>query len=45
MVHGQFNRFLAALPPHDFSLLVPHFAHARALVSCLGGEFSAFGLG
>jgi hypothetical protein len=21
---GKFNRFLAALPPHDFSLLVPH---------------------
>jgi hypothetical protein len=22
--HGRFNRFLASLPPHDFSLLVPH---------------------
>src|SRR5499425_679036 len=22
--HGRFNRFLAALPPHDFSLLAPH---------------------
>jgi CRP-like cAMP-binding protein len=22
--HGKFNRFLAALPPHDFSLLAPH---------------------
>jgi len=22
--HGRFNRFLATLPPHDFSLLVPH---------------------
>jgi len=22
--HGQFNRFLASLPPHDFSLLAPH---------------------
>ena len=22
--HGRFNRFLAGLPPHDFSLLVPH---------------------
>src|SRR5262249_37509679 len=22
--HGKFNRFLAALPPHDFSLLSPH---------------------
>jgi hypothetical protein len=22
--HGQFNRFLAALPPHDFSLLAPN---------------------
>src|SRR5499426_1258024 len=21
---GKFNRFLAALPPHDFSLLAPH---------------------
>jgi len=22
--HGRFNRFLASLPPHDFSLLAPH---------------------
>src|SRR5262249_23551387 len=22
--HGRFNRFLAALPPHDFSLVAPH---------------------
>src|SRR5499426_2699851 len=22
--HGRFNRFLAILPPHDFSLLAPH---------------------
>ena len=22
--HGRFNRFLATLPPHDFSLLAPH---------------------
>jgi CRP-like cAMP-binding protein len=22
--HGKFNRFLATLPPHDFSLLAPH---------------------
>src|SRR6516164_7844590 len=22
--HGKFNRFLTALPPHDFSLLAPH---------------------
>jgi len=22
--HGHFNRFLASLPPHDFSLLAPH---------------------
>ena len=22
--HGKFNRFLSALPPHDFSLLAPH---------------------
>jgi hypothetical protein len=22
--HGKSNRFLAALPPHDFSLLAPH---------------------
>ena len=22
--HGRFNRFLAMLPPHDFSLLAPH---------------------
>ena len=22
--HGQFNRFLSTLPPHDFSLLAPH---------------------
>src|SRR5215831_2132847 len=22
--HGKFNRFLAALPAHDFSLLAPH---------------------
>src|SRR5262249_58389818 len=22
--HGRFNRFLAAVPPHDFSLLAPH---------------------
>jgi CRP-like cAMP-binding protein len=22
--HGHFNRFLATLPPHDFSLLAPH---------------------
>jgi hypothetical protein len=22
--HGQLNRFLAALPPHDFSLLAPN---------------------
>src|SRR5262249_56195732 len=22
--HGKFNRFLAALPPDDFSLLAPH---------------------
>jgi hypothetical protein len=22
--HRKFNRFLAALPPHDFSLLAPH---------------------
>src|SRR5262245_55237269 len=22
--HGQLNRFLATLPPHDFSLLAPH---------------------
>jgi hypothetical protein len=22
--HGRFNRFLATLPQHDFSLLVPH---------------------
>ena len=21
--HGRFNRFLATLPPHDFSLLAP----------------------
>src|SRR5260221_5109807 len=23
-LHGQFNRFLATLPPHEFSLLAPH---------------------
>ena len=22
--HGRFNRFLATVPPHDFSLLAPH---------------------
>jgi hypothetical protein len=22
--HGKFNRFLAALPSHDFALLAPH---------------------
>src|ERR687888_1473243 len=22
--HGRFNRFLATLPPHDFSILAPH---------------------
>ena len=24
LAHGKSNRFLAALPPHDFSLLAPH---------------------
>src|SRR5258707_11531528 len=23
-LHGRFNRFLATLPPHEFSLLAPH---------------------
>ena len=26
--HGRFNRFLATLPPHDFSLLAPHLRTA-----------------
>src|SRR5215831_8396961 len=26
--HGRFNRFLASLPPHDFSLLAPHLRTA-----------------
>src|SRR5262249_7077901 len=26
--HGRFNRFLATLPPHDFSLLAPHLRKA-----------------
>jgi len=28
--HGRFNRFLASLPPHDFSRLAPHL-HTIAL--------------
>ena len=27
--HGRFNRFLAALPPHAFSLLAPHLRTSR----------------
>jgi hypothetical protein len=27
---GQFNRFLATLPPHDFALLVPLCARSRS---------------
>ena len=27
--HGRFNRFLAILPPYDFSLLAPHLRTSR----------------
>jgi hypothetical protein len=27
---GRFNRFLATLPPHDFSLLAPHLRTPRS---------------
>src|SRR6476646_2618985 len=47
--HGRLNRFLATLPPHDFSLLAPHLRtiplERGVMLHAVGEEFETATIG